>query len=211
MVAGRGEMGATGLRSWAGGFPGALLGRDPNRMDLDRSAGGGARGGSVSVPELAPEPVAGRGPFDPVSAAAGARAWAASRSDRLVGLVAPGSGWRLFCGASGLGVWSGPLQSRARGSMSDFVKNAVVLGLLGAVGPFAIDMYLLAMPDHRGRSRRLDRATQMTLMALRRLRRLSDRLWPGLDMAGRRRRCSSGSVCSCSPRSAARWRKASTS
>ena len=31
--------------------------------------------------------------------------------------------------------------------MSSFVRNAVVLGLLAAVGPFAIDMYLPALPS----------------------------------------------------------------
>ena len=29
---------------------------------------------------------------------------------------------------------------------SSFVKNAIVLGLLSAIGPFAIDMYLPALP-----------------------------------------------------------------
>jgi len=29
---------------------------------------------------------------------------------------------------------------------SSFTRNAVVLGLLSAVGPFAIDMYLPALP-----------------------------------------------------------------
>ena len=29
---------------------------------------------------------------------------------------------------------------------SNFAKNAIVLGLLSAIGPFAIDMYLPALP-----------------------------------------------------------------
>ncbi|MFO1104768.1 MAG: multidrug effflux MFS transporter [Amaricoccus sp.] len=49
--------------------------------------------------------------------------------------------------------------------MSDFVKNAVVLGLLGAVGPFAIDMYLPAMPTIAADLGASIGATQMTLMA----------------------------------------------
>ena len=31
-------------------------------------------------------------------------------------------------------------------SLSTFARNAIVLGLLSAVGPFAIDMYLPALP-----------------------------------------------------------------
>ena len=48
---------------------------------------------------------------------------------------------------------------------SRFLRNAVVLGLISAVGPFAIDMYLPALPtiaDHLGAS---TAAAQMTLMA----------------------------------------------
>ena len=47
---------------------------------------------------------------------------------------------------------------------SDFVKNAVVLGLLAAVGPFAIDMYLPALPTISADLGASTAATQMTLM-----------------------------------------------
>jgi MFS transporter, DHA1 family, multidrug resistance protein len=46
-----------------------------------------------------------------------------------------------------------------------FLKNAIVLGLLSAIGPFAIDMYLPALPSI-GRSLRADPgAVQLTLTA----------------------------------------------
>ncbi len=48
--------------------------------------------------------------------------------------------------------------------MSPFFKTAVVLGLLGAVGPFAIDMYLPAMPTIAADLDASIGATQMTLM-----------------------------------------------
>lgn len=47
---------------------------------------------------------------------------------------------------------------------TDFVKNAIVLGLLGAVGPFAIDMYLPALPTIAADLGASIGATQMTLM-----------------------------------------------
>ena len=44
-----------------------------------------------------------------------------------------------------------------------FVKNAIVLGLLSAIGPFAIDMYLPAMPAIAADLQATTGATQMTL------------------------------------------------
>ena len=48
---------------------------------------------------------------------------------------------------------------------SSFVKNAIVLGLLSAIGPFAIDMYLPALPAIASDLQASTAATQMTLMA----------------------------------------------
>jgi DHA1 family bicyclomycin/chloramphenicol resistance-like MFS transporter len=47
--------------------------------------------------------------------------------------------------------------------MSPFARNAIVLGLLCAVGPFAIDMYLPALPDIETDLRASTSATQLTL------------------------------------------------
>lgn len=48
---------------------------------------------------------------------------------------------------------------------SSFAKNAIVLGLLSAIGPFAIDMYLPALPAIAADLQASTAATQMTLMA----------------------------------------------
>src|SRR6202165_4109598 len=48
---------------------------------------------------------------------------------------------------------------------SSFTRNAVVLGLLSAVGPFAIDMYLPALPAIASHLHATTSATQMTLIA----------------------------------------------
>ena len=48
---------------------------------------------------------------------------------------------------------------------NSFVRNAVVLGLLSAVGPFAIDMYLPALPAISADLKASTAATQMSLMA----------------------------------------------
>ncbi len=48
--------------------------------------------------------------------------------------------------------------------ISTYTKNAVVLGLLSAVGPFAIDMYLPALPTIATDLKASTAATQMTLM-----------------------------------------------
>lgn len=49
--------------------------------------------------------------------------------------------------------------------VSPFMRLAVVLGLLSAVGPFSIDMYLPALPTITADLRTTTAATQMTLMA----------------------------------------------
>ncbi|WNV08363.1 multidrug effflux MFS transporter [Tardiphaga sp. 709] len=49
--------------------------------------------------------------------------------------------------------------------MSAFTRNAIVLGLLSAVGPFAIDMYLPALPAITADLHTTTSATQMTLIA----------------------------------------------
>src|SRR5260370_38537935 len=48
---------------------------------------------------------------------------------------------------------------------SSFTRNAVVLGLLSAVGPFAIDMYLPALPAIAADLHATTSATQMALIA----------------------------------------------
>jgi DHA1 family bicyclomycin/chloramphenicol resistance-like MFS transporter len=48
---------------------------------------------------------------------------------------------------------------------SNYLKNAIVLGLLSAVGPFAIDMYLPALPSIAADLKASTAATQMTLTA----------------------------------------------
>jgi DHA1 family bicyclomycin/chloramphenicol resistance-like MFS transporter len=48
---------------------------------------------------------------------------------------------------------------------TSFLRTAVVLGLITAVGPFAIDMYLPALPTIAGDLNASTAATQMTLMA----------------------------------------------
>ena len=48
---------------------------------------------------------------------------------------------------------------------SSYAKNAIVLGLLAAIGPFAIDMYLPALPTIAADLHASTAATQMTLMA----------------------------------------------
>ncbi|MGO4573422.1 multidrug effflux MFS transporter [Microvirga sp. 2TAF3] len=47
---------------------------------------------------------------------------------------------------------------------SSYLKNAVILGLLSAIGPFAIDMYLPALPTISSDLNASTAATQMTLM-----------------------------------------------
>ena len=47
---------------------------------------------------------------------------------------------------------------------TSFARNAIVLGLLSAIGPFAIDMYLPALPAIAADLHASTAATQMTLM-----------------------------------------------
>lgn len=49
--------------------------------------------------------------------------------------------------------------------VSRYAKNAIILGLLAAVGPFAIDMYIPALPTIAADLRATTAATQMTLMS----------------------------------------------
>lgn len=71
--------------------------------------------------------------------------------------------------------------------LSDFAKNAIVLGLLGAVGPFAIDMYLPAMPTIAAELGTTIAATQMTLMVFFLAFGLCQLVYgPVSDMTGRR-------------------------
>jgi DHA1 family bicyclomycin/chloramphenicol resistance-like MFS transporter len=49
--------------------------------------------------------------------------------------------------------------------ISTYARNAIVLGLLAAVGPFAIDMYIPALPTIAADLNASTAATQMTLMA----------------------------------------------
>src|ERR1700720_2868042 len=49
--------------------------------------------------------------------------------------------------------------------ISAYARNAIVLGLLAAVGPFAIDMYLPALPTIATNLGASTAATQMTLTA----------------------------------------------
>jgi MFS transporter, DHA1 family, multidrug resistance protein len=48
--------------------------------------------------------------------------------------------------------------------VSSYARNAIVLGLLAAIGPFAIDMYLPGLPTIAADLRASTAATQMTLM-----------------------------------------------
>ena len=49
--------------------------------------------------------------------------------------------------------------------MSSYLRNALVLGLLSAVGPFAIDMYLPALPAISADLHASTFGTQLTLMS----------------------------------------------
>ena len=70
---------------------------------------------------------------------------------------------------------------------SSFARNAVVLGLITAVGPFAIDMYLPALPAIAADLRASTAATQGSLMAFfLAVARLPDRLRPVSDSFGRK-------------------------
>jgi MFS transporter, DHA1 family, multidrug resistance protein len=70
---------------------------------------------------------------------------------------------------------------------SSFARKAIVLGLLSAVGPFAIDMYLPALPTIAGDLHATTAATQMTLTAFFIAFGLSQIVYgPVSDMTGRK-------------------------
>jgi DHA1 family bicyclomycin/chloramphenicol resistance-like MFS transporter len=72
--------------------------------------------------------------------------------------------------------------------LSSFAKNAIVLGLLTAVGPFAIDMYLPALPTIAASLKASTASTQMTLMAFFAAFGVCQILYgPVSDMIGRKR------------------------
>ncbi len=71
--------------------------------------------------------------------------------------------------------------------MSAYARNAIVLGLLTAIGPFAIDMYLPALPTIAADLGATTAATQMTLMAFFIAFGLSQIVYgPVSDIAGRK-------------------------
>jgi MFS transporter, DHA1 family, multidrug resistance protein len=70
---------------------------------------------------------------------------------------------------------------------SSYLRNALVLGLLAAVGPFAIDMYLPALPTITADLATTTAATQMTLMSFFIGFGLSQLIYgPVTDMVGRK-------------------------
>ena len=72
--------------------------------------------------------------------------------------------------------------------LSPYARNAIVLGLLSAIGPFAIDMYLPALPTIAADLRAGTGPTQMTLMAFFIAFGVCQLLFgPWSDVAGRRR------------------------
>src|SRR5258708_28665476 len=66
---------------------------------------------------------------------------------------------------SAVRLGSPPLETRSIVMISSYAKNAITLGLLAAIGPFAIDMYLPALPTIAADLHASTAATQMTLMA----------------------------------------------
>jgi DHA1 family bicyclomycin/chloramphenicol resistance-like MFS transporter len=71
--------------------------------------------------------------------------------------------------------------------ISAYARNAIVLGLLAAIGPFAIDMYLPALPTIAADLNTTTAATQMTLMAFFVGFGLSQIVYgPASDMTGRK-------------------------
>ncbi|MBR1218081.1 multidrug effflux MFS transporter [Bradyrhizobium sp. U87765 SZCCT0131] len=71
--------------------------------------------------------------------------------------------------------------------LSSYTKNAIVLGLLSCVGPFAIDMYLPALPTIAADLHASTAATQMTLMSFFIAFGLCQLVYgPVSDMAGRK-------------------------
>ena len=71
--------------------------------------------------------------------------------------------------------------------ISTFARNALVLGLIAAIGPFAIDMYLPALPTISADLHASTAATQMTLVAFFLGFGLSQIVYgPASDMLGRK-------------------------
>src|SRR5215211_986534 len=71
--------------------------------------------------------------------------------------------------------------------ISTFARNALVLGLVAAIGPFAIDMYLPALPTIAADLDASTAATQMTLVAFFIGFGLSQIVYgPASDMLGRK-------------------------
>lgn len=69
-----------------------------------------------------------------------------------------------------------------------YARNAIILGLLSAIGPFAIDMYLPALPGITADLHTTTAATQMTLLAYFVGFGISQLFWgPISDMFGRKR------------------------
>src|SRR5258708_12220916 len=66
---------------------------------------------------------------------------------------------------SAVRLGSPPLETQSIVMISSYAKNAITLGLLAAIGPFAIDMYLPALPTIAPDLQASTAATQMTLMA----------------------------------------------
>ncbi|MBN8968725.1 MAG: multidrug effflux MFS transporter [Rhizobiales bacterium] len=72
-------------------------------------------------------------------------------------------------------------------SSTSYARNAIVLGLLSAVGPFAIDMYLPALPSIAADLKASTAATQMTLMVFFMAFGICQLVYgPLSDMAGRK-------------------------
>ena len=70
---------------------------------------------------------------------------------------------------------------------SSFARNAIVLGLLCAIGPFAIDMYLPALPSIAADLGASTAATQMSLMSFFAAFGLCQLVYgPAADMLGRK-------------------------
>ena len=91
-----------------------------------------------------------------------------------------------------------------------FFRAALVLGLLQAIGPFAIDMYLPALPEVAAELGASAQATQFTLTAFFLAFGVSQLVYgPAADQFGRKPPLYSGSRSSSSGRSAARWRRRS--
>ena len=87
-----------------------------------------------------------------------------------------------------------------------FFRAAVVLGLLTAIGPFAIDMYLPALPSIGQSLGAAIGPVQLSLTAFFLSMGAGQLVWgPVSDMAGRKAPLYLRCCCSRRPASAARW------